>query len=108
MTRFEVTTRVAAPPRRVFALCLDVGVHTASMAGSGERVVGGVASGRMGPGDVVTFQARHLGLRWRMTARVTAFGPLGRLAERLVLDRYLPGLIADRAEHLRSVAERPA
>ena len=76
-SRFEVITRVAAPPERVFDLCLDVEVHTASLSGSGEQVVGGVRSGRMRLGDTVTFQARHFGVRWRMTARVTAFEPPG-------------------------------
>jgi ligand-binding SRPBCC domain-containing protein len=73
MTSFEVITRVAAPPERVFDLCLDVEVHAASMGDSGEQVVGGVASGRMRLGDTVTFQARHFGLRWRLTALITAF-----------------------------------
>ena len=73
MTRFELTTHVVAPPDRVFDACLDVGLHTASMADAGERAVGGVASGHLGLGDRVTFEARHLGIRWRMTARVTEF-----------------------------------
>ncbi|MEU3650955.1 SRPBCC family protein [Lentzea sp. NPDC034063] len=84
MTRFEVTTRVAAPPRRVFDLCLDVDVHAASMAGSGERVVAGVTSGRMRLGDTVTFEARHFGVRWRMTALITAFEAPGRFVDEQV------------------------
>ena len=73
MTRFELATYVAAAPERVFDACLDIDLHTASMADSGERAVGGVTSGRLGLGDRVTFEARHLGVRWRMTARVTEF-----------------------------------
>lgn len=71
MSRFELTTRIAAPPARVFDACLDVEVHTASMAASGERAVG-TGSGGLGLGDRVTLQARHFGLRWSLTARVTA------------------------------------
>jgi ligand-binding SRPBCC domain-containing protein len=77
MTRFEVVTTVAAAPRRVFEVSLDVDVHTASMADSGERVIGGVTTGRMGLGDSVTWQARHFGLRWRMTSLITACEPPG-------------------------------
>jgi ligand-binding SRPBCC domain-containing protein len=77
MTRFEVTTGIAALPRRVFDLSLEVEVHTASMAGSGERVVGGVTSGRMRLGDTVTWEARHFGVRWRMTSRISACEPPG-------------------------------
>ncbi|PWK87842.1 ligand-binding SRPBCC domain-containing protein [Lentzea atacamensis] len=149
MTRFEVITGIAAPPHRVFDLSLDVDVHTASMAGSGERIVGGISSGRMGLGDTVTWQAGHFGVRWRMTSCITALdrphhfvdeqvagpfrrwhhahhfepdgrggtrmrdvvefaaplSPLGRLAERLVLDRYMAELIRQRNDHLRTVAE---
>ncbi|MCE6997986.1 SRPBCC family protein [Saccharothrix sp. S26] len=75
MTRFEVVTAVAAPPERVFAVSLDVEVHTGSMAASGERVVGGVTSGSLRDGDTVTWEARHFGVRWRMTSRISAYDP---------------------------------
>ncbi|NED80952.1 cyclase, partial [Streptomyces sp. SID11233] len=48
MEHFELTTRIAAPPEVVFDVSLDVDLHQASMAGSGERAVAGVTSGRMG------------------------------------------------------------
>jgi ligand-binding SRPBCC domain-containing protein len=74
---FEVVTAIAASPRRVFDLSLEVEVHTVSMAGSGEQAVGGVTSGRMKLGDVVTWKARHFDLTWRMTSRITACDPPG-------------------------------
>jgi len=43
------------------------------MAASRERVMDGPRSGRLALGDRVTFQARHLGLRWRLTARVSEY-----------------------------------
>jgi ligand-binding SRPBCC domain-containing protein len=73
MTRFEAMTRIAAPPPHVFDMSLDVDVHTASMARSAERAVGGVTAGRMRLGDTVTWRARHFGLQWRMTSRISAF-----------------------------------
>ena len=152
MTRFEVTTGIAASPQRVFDVSRSVEVHTTSMAGAAERVVGGVTSGRLGLGDTVTWQARHFGLRWRMTSRISAveppgyfvdelvagpfkrwhhahyfepdgrggtvmrdvvdfaapFGLLGVVAERLVLDRYMPRLIGIRNDHVKAVAEAGA
>jgi ligand-binding SRPBCC domain-containing protein len=149
MPGFEVITRIAAPPQRVFDLSLDVGVHTASMAGSSERAVGGVTAGRLEDGDTVTWQARHFGLRWRMTSRITALdppgyfvdeqvkgpfkrwhhahyfepdgdggtlmrdvidfaaplGPLGIIAERTMLDWYMPRLIRVRNDHVKATAE---
>lgn len=136
---FRVVTELDAPPARVFALSLDIGAHERSMAASGERAVAGTTSGTIGLGETVTWRARHFGIVWRMTSRITAleaphrfvdeqmrgpfarfhhlhrfepsargtrmvdeitfrapFGPLGLVAERLALARYLPRLIADR------------
>ncbi|WP_424532319.1 SRPBCC family protein [Sphaerisporangium viridialbum] len=73
MPRFEVVTHVIASPGRVFDLSLDVGLHTASMAGSSEKVVGGVTAGRLKLGESVTWQARHFGVRWRMTCAISAY-----------------------------------
>jgi ligand-binding SRPBCC domain-containing protein len=70
--RLDLTVTVDAPAELVFDTSLQVDVHTASMAGSGERAVGGVTTGRLNLGDEVTWQARHFGRSWRMTSRITA------------------------------------
>ncbi|MEU4796993.1 SRPBCC family protein [Streptomyces sp. NPDC023327] len=75
MPRFEVVTAVAAPPERVCEACLDVEAHTRSMADSAERAVGGKTRGALSLGDTVTFEARHFGLTWRLTARITSYEP---------------------------------
>jgi ligand-binding SRPBCC domain-containing protein len=56
-----------------FDLSLDIGVHLDSMAGSGERAVGGVTSGLIGVGESVTWNARHFGISWRMTSTITSW-----------------------------------
>jgi ligand-binding SRPBCC domain-containing protein len=68
---FEVTTRIVAPRDVVFDLSLDVDAHSASLADSGERAVGGVTTGLMGLGEDVTWRATHFGIRFTMTSRVT-------------------------------------
>lgn len=73
MPRIRLETLVAAPPERCFDLARDVDLHQRSTAASSERVVGGVTSGLMGPGDQVTFTARHLGLERRLTSRISEF-----------------------------------
>lgn len=148
MISFSETIHIAARPEEVFGLSLDVDAHTRSMAESGERAVAGVMAGRMGPGDTVTWQARHFGVPIRMTSRITEYrepshfvdeqlrgpfklwrhehrfipdddgtllrdditfaaplGPLGRLAELLVLRWYMPKLIRQRNEFLKAAAE---
>lgn len=68
---FEVITEMAASPEGAFDLSLDVEAHTGSMARSGERAVRGVTSGRLGLGDEVTWRARHFGVPWTMTSKIT-------------------------------------
>ena len=146
---FRVVTEIAAPVERVFALSLDIGAHERSMADTDERAVAGTTSGTIGLGESVTWRARHFGIVWSMTSRVTALeapgrfvdeqvrgpfarfrhehrfepsadgtrmvdevvfraplGPLGWLAERVALARYLPRLIAARNASLRDELER--
>jgi ligand-binding SRPBCC domain-containing protein len=55
----------------VFDLSLDVDAHTASLAHSDERAVGGVTTGLIGLGEDVTWSATHFGIRFTMTSRVT-------------------------------------
>jgi len=136
---FRVITELDAPPERAFALSLDIGAHERSMAATDERAVAGTTSGTISLGESVTWRARHFGIVWRMTSRITALeaphrfvdeqvrgpfarfhhvhrfepsargtrmvdeiefraplGPLGVLAERIALARYLPRLIAER------------
>lgn len=149
MTAFAIETLIEAPVERCFALSLSIDAHTDSMAPSGERAIAGTTSGQIGPGESVTWSARHFGVRFRMTSRITThepptrfideqtsgpfarwwhehefhavhdgtlmidriefdapFGALGRLAERLVLERYMQRLIRRRNAWLAEVLER--
>ncbi|MDX6595946.1 MAG: hypothetical protein QOI72_1328 [Solirubrobacterales bacterium] len=69
--RLERVTRIRAPIERVFDLSLDLDLHAASMASSHERAIAGVTTGSLGLGEEVTWRARHLGVTWTMTSRVT-------------------------------------
>ena len=148
---FRSRTLIEAPPETVFAMALSIDAHLGSMAESHEEAVGGVTSGQIGLGETVTWRARHFGVTWTMTSKITAldapvsfvdeqvggpfrafrhvhlfapygsgtemldevsftapFGRLGRVAERLVLRRYLQGLIEHRNTYLKIVIEHPA
>ena len=139
---------IDAPPERCFDLSRDVDLHTRSASRTGERAVAGVTTGLLGPGDTVTWEAVHLGLRQRLTVRITRFdrprlfvdelvrgafrslrhvhefeprdggtlvrdtfaytsplGPLGTLADRLFLERYLRGFLVERNRFLKREAE---
>jgi len=69
----RIATSIDAPPERCFDLARDVGAHVRSTAGTGERAVGGVTIGLLELGDEVTWEARHLGIRQRLTARISRF-----------------------------------
>lgn len=73
MVRFACRTDIAAPVALVFDLSLRIDAHLGSMRRFGERAVAGVTSGQMGPGQQVTWQARHFGIQWRMTSRIGQF-----------------------------------
>ena len=151
MPAVRLETEVAAPAERVFDLARDVDLHVRSLRRSGERAVAGVTSGLIGPGEEVTWRARHLGLPFRLTSRITAFdrphrfrdsqvrgpfarcdhdhlfeeragvtvmtdvfeyelplGPLGRVADRLLVRRRLERLLRERAHAVKRAAEADA
>lgn len=66
-----VVTDVAAAPEVLHDLVLDVDVHAESLRGSGESATTSTGRRILAAGDEVTFHARHLGVRWTMTSRVT-------------------------------------
>ena len=149
MARVDLTTRIAAPPERCFDLARSVELHTQSTAATGEVAIAGRTHGLLGPGDEVTWRARHFGVWQQLTSRITAYdrprhfrdamvkgafarldhdhhfaddggggtimrdvldfaaplGPLGRLAERVVLIRYLRGFLEARNRAIKAAAE---
>lgn len=69
----ELITSIDAPVERVFDLCRSVDAHVATAGATGERPVGTVTTGLLGPGDRVTWSARHLGWRWQVTSQIASF-----------------------------------
>lgn len=149
MRTIDITTTIAASAERCFDLARDIDAHIATAQGTRERAVGTRQHGLLDVGDNVTWEARHFGLPFRMTVRVTRvdrprsfedamvsgpfrsmrhrheftettsgtvmrdvfefsapLGPLGRIAERLVLEPYLTAFLRRRALALKEMAER--
>ena len=63
MHRIEVTTLVAAPPKRCFDLARSVDVHVRTVGQSGERAIGGRTSGLLELGEEVTWEGSALWFR---------------------------------------------
>ena len=81
VTRIHLETHIAAPIERVFDLARDIDLHARSMAATGERAVAGRMSGPIELGESVTWSARHFGLWWTLTSRITAVDPPTRFAD---------------------------
>ena len=88
MPSFVLERPIAAPPALLFALSLDVGLHTDSMARHDERVVAGPTSGRLGEGDTITWSARHFGIRFRMSSLVHDVDEPRAFSDRQVADPF--------------------
>jgi len=66
-------TRIRAPIEVVFDLARDPAAHAEQASFTGERVVEpGKTSGLLEAGDLLTFEGRHLGVRQRLTVKITA------------------------------------
>jgi ligand-binding SRPBCC domain-containing protein len=74
MVTLEEIMLIHAPRERCFDLARSVEVHLAGNVHSGEAAIaaGGDTSGLLGPGDRVTWRARHFGLRHNLTSEITA------------------------------------
>lgn len=149
MVTIELGMVVDAPVERVFDLARSIDLHRRSLGHTDEEAVGGRTAGLIGPGETVTWRARHLGVRQHLTTRITGYdrprwfqdsqergafawfvhdhhfepapgggtvlrdvfrfaaplGPLGRLAERLVLRGYMTRLLQARNDAIRRAAE---
>ena len=73
MTKIHLETQIAAPIERVFDLARDIDLHQRSMAHTSETAIGGRTAGGIELGESVTWRARHFGITWTLTSRVTAF-----------------------------------
>lgn len=72
MPTIDLELLVRAPVERVFDLSRSVDVHVASTSGTGERAVAGVTTGLLEQGDEVTWEAKHFGVRQRLTSRMVS------------------------------------
>jgi ligand-binding SRPBCC domain-containing protein len=84
MATFELTTFIAAPLERCFDLSLDLDFHQRSFAHTGERIVGGRPSGRIGLHEFVTWEARHFGVAQRMSVGITAVARPHHFEDRMI------------------------
>ena len=84
VSTFVLVTEFPATNDRMFELSLNIDAHLESMKDSGEQAVGGVTTGQIGLGQTVTWRARHGGIWFTMTSKLTAFEPSIRFVDEQV------------------------
>lgn len=73
MPLIRLETLIDASVERCFDLARDIDLHMRSTEQTSEIAVAGVTSGLIGPGEEVTWEATHFGVRQRLTSKITAF-----------------------------------
>jgi ligand-binding SRPBCC domain-containing protein len=71
MTTIELQTEINANIERVFDISRDVDMHKLSAKGTNEKAIAGRMSGLCEEGDVITWQAKHFGIRQKLTVEIT-------------------------------------
>lgn len=140
---------INAPINVCFDLARNVEVHTETTSKTKERAIDGVTVGLMENGDTATWEATHLGVRQKLTAKIiemekpykftdvmvkgafhsfththefiesgtgtimedtfsykSPFGILGKIADKLFLEKYMRNFILNRAKELKRIAEK--
>jgi ligand-binding SRPBCC domain-containing protein len=81
---FRLVTYAHVPPEVLFDASLSIDAHVSSMAGSRERAIAGVTRGLISLGETVTWRARHFGIWFTMTSRISELERPGRFVDEQV------------------------
>jgi ligand-binding SRPBCC domain-containing protein len=73
MPVIELLTVIKAPIEICFDLSRSIDLHKISTAQTNEKAIAGITNGLIGPGDFVTWQAKHFGLRLQLTTMITGY-----------------------------------
>ncbi len=66
-------TFILADAETCFDLSRSIDLHTASVKHTGESAIAGRTSGLIGPGEFVTWQAKHFGITQKLTSHITQY-----------------------------------
>lgn len=73
MPIIRLETHINAPIQIVFDLARSIDLHKITTAHTNEDAVAGKTSGLIGPGESVTWKARHFGMSHLLTSEITAY-----------------------------------
>lgn len=72
MANIKLITIINSTQKNCFDLSRDIDLHVKSMEGHQEEAIGGRKSGFIELGEVVTWSAKHFGLNFKMTIKITS------------------------------------
>jgi ligand-binding SRPBCC domain-containing protein len=75
MTIINLTTNFSADINKCFDLTRDVDAHKLSAKKTNERVIAGRTTGLCQLGDKITWEAKHFGIKQRLTVEITKMDP---------------------------------
>ena len=71
MTTILLTTHINAPIDICFDLARDIDVHQLTTSQTKEKAIAGKTAGLCEEGDVIVWEATHLGIKQKLTSRIT-------------------------------------
>ncbi|HEX8734507.1 MAG TPA: SRPBCC family protein [Pyrinomonadaceae bacterium] len=71
MPEIRLETFIKAPVERCFDLSRSIDLHEVSLEHTGEKAIDGKTSGLIEKGESVTWQARHFGIKQRLSVKIT-------------------------------------
>jgi ligand-binding SRPBCC domain-containing protein len=101
MPILRLRTFISAPRERVFDLARSIEAHQHSTGKSQERAVAGVTTGLIGLNDEVTWEAKHFGLRQRLSVRITRMERPHRFEDVMIAGAFKS------MKHIHEFAETP-
>jgi len=73
MTVIEIETEIEADINKCFDLTRDIDIHKLSTEKTNEKAIAGRTSGLCELGDKITWEAKHFGIRQRLSVEITKF-----------------------------------
>lgn len=73
MPTIELATSINATIEICFDLSRSIDLHQISTASTKEKAIAGKNSGLIGPGEFVTWEAVHFGIKQHLSSKITAF-----------------------------------
>jgi ligand-binding SRPBCC domain-containing protein len=75
MPEIRLETFINAPVERCFDLARSIDLHEVSLEYTNEKAIDGKTSGLIEKGEFVTWQARHFGIKQRLSVKITEMTP---------------------------------